>query len=104
MTTLYSMETREVLGSHAELPVSGISSLVESLLSMRFVQRGSSTRRLLSVIKGRNSDFDPTWYEFVIAGGSGISLGGAFPEAEEVPAGFGRKRHSLDQPASPREG
>src|SRR5690242_14124333 len=97
------METREVIGSKAELPLSGISSVVESWISLRFVQRGSSTRRLLSVIKVRSSGFDPTVCEFVIGDGSGISLLGAFSDTEERPAGFGQKRGDWDLSSSARE-
>ena len=69
VTALYTMETRDVVGSGIELPVSGVSSLVENLIALRYVERHARSRRLLSVVKVRGSGFDPTLREFVIEGG-----------------------------------
>lgn len=92
VTTLYTMETRDVFGPGIELPVSGISALVETLIALRYLEYHSRSRRLLSVLKVRDRAFDPTLREFVIGDGCGISLGGAFEDAEELLSGFARQR------------
>jgi circadian clock protein KaiC len=101
VTTLYTMETRDLIGPGIELPISGLSSLVENLIVLRFLEHQSRARRLLSVVKVRGSGFDPALREFVITDG-GISLGGALVGAEELLNGFARTRAG-DRP-SPSEG
>jgi circadian clock protein KaiC len=92
VTVLYSMETRDVLGSGLELPMGGISSLVEGLIALRFLERRSATRRLLSVVKMRGGPFDPSLREFVITHGHGVSLTGTFEDVEDLLTGFPRDR------------
>jgi circadian clock protein KaiC len=103
VTTLYTMETRDLVGPGIEMPVSGISSIVESLIALRFLEHRSRSRRLLSVVKVRASGFDPTLREFVITEGQGISLAGAFEGAEELLSGFARDRPAADRPSSGSE-
>jgi circadian clock protein KaiC len=98
------METRDVVGPGIELPVSGISSLVENLIALRFVERHARSRRLVSVVKVRGSGFDPGLREFVIEGGRGLSLTGAFEGAEDLLSGFARDRPAGDRPPPGSEG
>jgi circadian clock protein KaiC len=104
VTVLYTMETRDLVGPGIELPVTGISSLVENLIALRYLEYRSRSRRLLSVVKVRDSGFDPTLREFVITEGQGISLAGAFEGAEELLSGFARDRRAGDRPSSASEG
>jgi circadian clock protein KaiC len=104
VTMLYTMETRDVVGPGIELPVSGVSSLVENLVALRYVERQARSRRLLSVVKVRGSGFDPALREFVIGDGRGISLSGAFEGAEELLSGFARDRPAGGPPSSGPEG
>lgn len=92
VTTLYTMETRDVVGPGIEMPVTGMSSLVEGLIALRYVERHAESRRLLSVVKIRGSGFDPRLCEFVIESGRGISLAGAFEDAQGLLSGFARDR------------
>jgi circadian clock protein KaiC len=104
VTTLYTMETRDVVGPGIELPITGISSLVENLIVMRYLEHHARSRRLLSVVKVRGSGFDPALREFVIANGQGISLAGVFEGAEELLSGFARDRRARDASSSGPEG
>jgi circadian clock protein KaiC len=104
VTTLYTMETRDVVGPGIEVPVTGISSMVENLVVLRYVERHARSRRLVSVVKVRGSGFDPALREFVIEGGRGIFLSGAFDGAEELLSGFARDRPAGDGPPSEAEG
>jgi circadian clock protein KaiC len=100
------METRDVVGPGIELPVTGISSIVENLVALRYVEHHARSRRLVSVVKVRGSGFDPVLREFVIAGGSGISLAaGAFEGMEDLLSGSARDRGAAgDRPSSVPEG
>ena len=105
VTTLYTMETRDLVGPGIEVPVTGISSIVENLVALRYVEHRARSRRLLSVVKVRGSGFDPALREFVIADGRGISLpAGAFEGAEDLLSGSARDRRAEAPPASGREG
>jgi circadian clock protein KaiC len=97
VTTLYTMETRDVVGPGIELPITGISSMVENLIALRYVERHARSRRLVSVVKVRGSGFDPALREFVIEGGRGVSLAGTFDGAEELLSGFARDRPIVDR-------
>lgn len=94
VTALYSLETRDLLGPGLEVPMSGISSLAEGLIALRFLERHSSTRRVLSVVKMRGSGFDPVLQEFVITNGKGMSLVGPFENVEGLLSGFAREPRS----------
>jgi circadian clock protein KaiC len=104
VTTLYTMETRDVVGPGVKVPVNGISSIIESLIAMRYVEQHSRSLRLLSVVKVRDSGFDPALREFVITDGSGLSLAGAFEGAVDLLSGFARDRHSGGRPPLGPEG
>jgi circadian clock protein KaiC len=103
VTTLYTMETRDLVGPGIEMPISGISSVVESLIALRYVEYYARSRRLLSVVKVRDSGFDPALREFVISDGSGISLAGAFEDAENLLSGFARDRRPGGRPSGPED-
>jgi circadian clock protein KaiC len=95
VTTLYTMETRDVVGPGIEVPVSGISSIVENLVALRYVEHRARSRRLVSVVKVRGSGFDPALREFVITDGGGISLAaGALEGSEDLLSGSARDRHA----------
>ena len=104
VTALYTLETRDVVGPGIELPVSGMSSLVENLIALRYVERHARSRRLLSVVKVRDSGFDPALREFVISDGSGILLTGAFEGAEDLLSGYARDRLASEGSSFPSEG
>jgi circadian clock protein KaiC len=67
------------------------------------VEYRSRSRRLLSVLKMRDSDFDNALREFAITD-QGIVLGGNFEGAQEVLSGFAREpaqSEGQDRPSSP---
>ena len=83
VTTLYTMELRDVVSSEVVLPIDGVSSLLENLIAFRYVEFNSRVHRLVSVIKVRDSDFDPSLREFRITA-HGIEVGGTFGAREDV--------------------
>lgn len=87
VTSVYTMETREIVGRGVEVPVSGISSLVDNMVALRFVEMQARTRRVLSIAKIRDSDFNPALHEFRIAG-RGIEVVGPFAGYEAILSGY----------------
>lgn len=89
-TTVVSIESADILGSSMELPSKGLSSLLEGLILMRYAEVEGKVRRLVSVTKIRDSDFDPFIREFKVAAGK-LAVGGRFERVEGLLSGFGRE-------------
>jgi circadian clock protein KaiC len=87
VTTLYTMEVQQVIAPAIQMPISGISSMVENLIVTRHVEQGRRLHRLLSIVKVRDSDFDPMFREIVFADGR-LSLADSFSDAEDLLSGF----------------
>lgn len=67
VTTFYSLEVPELLGPAVRVPVDDASSLAENMILLRFVERQSKLHRVISILKVRDSDFDPLLYEFALS-------------------------------------
>ncbi len=97
VTTVYALAMPDLLGPYIRAPAGELAIPSDNLVLMRYVEVRSRLHRILSVIKVRNSDFDPTLYEFVTTG-QGLQIGGVLEGAEMVP---GRQ---ADDPASRERG
>ncbi len=86
VTTLYTSEMQEMFSQEVRLPMSGISSLVENIFFLRFVELHAQLHRMVSVIKVRDSDYDSTLREYRITS-RGIQLADTFQRAESVLTG-----------------
>ncbi|MFC7556411.1 RAD55 family ATPase [Pseudoroseomonas wenyumeiae] len=89
VTTLHTLEMPEIIGTDIRVPVSGISSLAESMIMLRYVELKSRLYRLLSLFKVREGAFDPTIREFEITA-TGIIVGERFEGVEAVLSGMAR--------------
>jgi circadian clock protein KaiC len=89
VTTLYTSEMQDMFSSDVRLPISGISSLVENIFFLRFVELRSRVYRMLSVVKMRDSDYDSSLREFRITS-RGIELADTFESAESLLTGDAR--------------
>ncbi|HET8728166.1 MAG TPA: ATPase domain-containing protein [Alphaproteobacteria bacterium] len=89
-TTVFTVEARDFFGTSTQMPVEGISALVENLIFLRFVEMDSRLRRLLSIMKVRDSDHDAMLREFVISE-RGVEIGETFGDAEAVLTGSARQ-------------
>ena len=87
VTAVYAAETREIVGASLQVPINGISSLVEGMIVMRYVEAEGRNHRILSIIKMRDSDFDPALQAFVITS-SGMEIVGPFQGYEAVLSGY----------------
>lgn len=94
VTVIMTWEMRDIFGSEINAPASDLSSIVDNLLLMRFVEHEARLKRMLSVLKVRDSDFNPELHEFLIshkgitlyqsfAGVSGVLSGTPVPSSED---------------------
>jgi circadian clock protein KaiC len=86
VTTLYTSELEQMFYQEVRLPISGVSSLVENIFLLRFVELRSRLHRMLSVIKVRDSDYDTAFREYRITS-RGIELADTFQGAESILTG-----------------
>jgi circadian clock protein KaiC len=87
VTTVYTAETRNLIGAVIEGPTIGLSTIAENLILLRYVEMKSQLRRLISVVKMRDSDFDSSLREFRITS-AGIEIADTFASAEAILSGF----------------
>lgn len=100
VTAMYSLETRDIVGPTVQIPITGVSPLVESMIMMRYVEVQARARRLLSIMKVRDSGFDPALHEFEITSG-GVKIIGPFPAYEALLGGYA---HRPEAPPPPEPG
>ena len=89
-TTIVSIESRNILGASMELPSKGLSSLLEGLILLRYAEVEGQVRRLISITKIRDSEFDPYVREVKISA-RGMEVGGKLAGFEALLSGFGRE-------------
>jgi circadian clock protein KaiC len=90
VTTLYTSELQQMFSNEIVLPLNAVSTLVENIVLLRFVEVDAQLRRMLSVVKVRDSDYDSSIREFVITS-QGIRLEDTFGKAKSVMSGTPKK-------------
>jgi circadian clock protein KaiC len=83
VTTFYSLEVPDILGPAIRAPIDDLSSLAENLILLRYIELRSQLYRLISVMKVRDSDFDPSLREFTIDSG-GLAIRDTAATAEAI--------------------
>lgn len=83
VTTVFTEETRVLFGPEVETPVKGLSALVENHLFLRQLEWKGELRRVLAILKTRESGHDPSLRELII-GDAGLQLGGRFDSTGAV--------------------
>lgn len=86
ISVLLTWEMRDIFGSEITAPAPDLSSIVDNLMLMRFVELDSELRRMLSILKVRDSHHDPALHEMRM-GPQGIALRKAFEGACGVLSG-----------------
>nr|WP_260524623.1 ATPase domain-containing protein [Pseudomonas sp. MWU16-30317] len=87
VTVFTTWEVRGLFGPEITSPVPDLSSVVDNILLMRFVEFESELKRLLTILKVRDSIYDSSLLEMVIKD-KGINLSkAAFKNAESVLSG-----------------
>jgi circadian clock protein KaiC len=82
VTVIMTLETRDVVGSSVYSPY-GVSGFVDNLMFLRFVEHRGHVKRLLSVTKMRDSDFDVGLHAVEI-GSQGMRIAGVFASDGDV--------------------
>ncbi len=90
VTTVYAAELHRIFSPQIAAPLRGLSPLIENMLLMRFIELGAKLRRTLSVIKLRDSEFDPAICEFCLTS-HGLDVVDSLDGAEELMTGAGHE-------------
>lgn len=98
VTTLFNAELDTLLGPELRVPLPTVSAALDNLVLLRHFELGSRLHRLVTILKMRESAFDPTIRNFVI-GNHGIEVEEAFTSAASLPTGA-----SVPTPPNPGTG
>ncbi len=90
VTTLYSLEVPDILGPAIRIPLDDISSIAENMILMRFMEVRSRLYRLISILKVRDSGFDPNLHEYVLTD-EGLAIEETSESAEAITSDGGRE-------------
>ena len=101
VTAVMSAETRMLFAPTVEVPVREISSVIENIILLRYVELRSKLYRLISIMKLRESAHDPAIREFRITD-DGIIVASTFDSAEAILTGVGRPTPSAGGPSDTR--
>jgi circadian clock protein KaiC len=83
VTTLYTLEVPDILGPAIRVPVDDVSSLAENLILLRFIELRSQLHRMVSILKVRDSDFDPSLHQYTLTS-SGMDIRASSETAEAI--------------------
>ena len=100
VTLIYNQEIDELVSPELRVPVPGLSAAMDTAILLRAVELESRLRRLVSVLKVRQSAFDPTIREFAI-GATGVEVGEPF-RASSLLTGTARPDRRPRSARSPR--
>lgn len=87
VSVLMTWEMRDLFGSEISAPAPDLSSIVDNLLLTRFVELDAQLRRMLSILKVRDSHHDPALHELCLGPPQGVTLRKAFEGASGVLSG-----------------
>lgn len=77
VTTLLTVELQDLLSEQVTLPFTGVSEIVDNILLLRHIEVRSQIHRTLSVIKMRDSEYDPVIRVMTISG-DGVEVAAPF--------------------------
>ena len=80
VTTLYTLAVPDMTGPYIREPARDLTVPSDNLVLMRYVETGARLHRMISVLKVRNGDFDPSLYEYATTG-QGLRIEGTLAAA-----------------------
>ena len=86
VTALFNAELSTLAGPELRVPLPAISVALDNMVLLRYFEMGSHLQRLVSVLKVRESAFDPAIRNFAI-GDRGITIGDPFTGATALLTG-----------------
>jgi circadian clock protein KaiC len=96
-TTLYTTETRELFGRDIEVPITGLSAATQNIILLRHVEHRAEMRRVLTILKVRDDDYDGRMRELRITD-EGIVLTDRFAADSHLVTGGGDPADPSDTP------
>ena len=100
VTSLFTLEVPDLVGPIVHAPRHDLTQLADNLILLRFSEAEARMHRLVSILKVRDSDFDPTVREFRISS-EGFSIHDGYDSAEAILSSIaGNKREAGAVPAS----
>jgi circadian clock protein KaiC len=99
VTALVSAELNPIVGPGIQVPLAGVSPMMENNILLRYVELRSHLFRLLTVLKVRGSGHQTGMREFRITS-SGLEVAATFESAEAILTGNARER--ADRPRDER--
>ncbi|MBM7113646.1 ATPase domain-containing protein [Archangium primigenium] len=102
VTTVMTDEL-ELFQPQLNLPTAELANVVESVVLLRYVEMRSQIRRLLSIMKMRESRYDTSLREFRISQ-DGIDVADSFRSAESILSGMSRMRDDARDPDDTERG
>lgn len=88
VTTIYTTEIRQLFGTTIEVPIDGLSAATHNIILMRHIEHRATIRRVIGILKVRDSDYDGRMREIQITD-QGIRLLDTFAADERVLSGGG---------------
>jgi circadian clock protein KaiC len=98
--TLIVSEETDLFRADIQMPIHTLSAMIENIIFLRYVEIRAHLRRLVSILKVRESDYDSSLREFTISP-SGIDVGATFASSEWIMTGHARSVASPGQGAPP---
>ncbi|CAN5704881.1 ATPase domain-containing protein [soil metagenome] len=89
VTSVFTLETRDLVGPRIEIPIDGVSSIAENIILLRHVELRSQLFRLISIVKMRDRAYDSRIREFQISD-RGLLVADTFDSAEQILSGMAR--------------
>lgn len=102
VTTLYTVETQDLIGPEIEVPIGGLSNITHNIVVLRHVELSAHLYRLISIVKIRDSDYDSGIREFRITG-EGIVVADTFQSAERILSGIAHLQPGAKLPGGDRD-
>jgi circadian clock protein KaiC len=87
VTTLMTVETGNFVGPTLGIPIRGISPIVDNIFFARWVEVSSRLRHLLSILKMRQSAYDPTIRQLIFSS-QGVDVGEPLEGAQGILTGI----------------
>lgn len=105
VTTCIAADLPDLFSSLITVPVTHMSAITDNIIFLRYVELRSQLYRLISIMKLRDSDYDPSIREFRIDR-RGIRVASTFRSAEAILTGVARPlpTSTRQRPGRPRTG
>ncbi|WP_434386122.1 RAD55 family ATPase [Melittangium boletus] len=97
VTMILTEQTNTLFGPDLHSPIRGAEAILDNLIFLRFVELNGRLRRLLSVLKMRDSENDPFLREFVISS-EGLSARETYATLDGILTGLPRHRAQAPLP------